>query len=308
MRRLVYLVAPCLLAAAPAAARDIFVNNLAGSDLAPRTVQFARDPKQPARTIAAALRAAAPGDRIVLARTEQPYRETISFVGNRLSGTPYQPLMLLGNGAILDGTAPIPPDAWQIYEGSVFVFAPRVPGDQQLFLAGRPVPYVPADPGASFPPTLKPLQWSLVQGLIFFCVEPDKLPGEYPLGHSVGQTGITFYHVRGVTVVDLVVQGFRVDGIQAANSAQEIQLINVTARGNGRAGITVGGASHLRIEGCTIGDNRTAQLLTLPLSETHVAASDLLPLTAPAWVDQGGRFFLADKRLEGGLSEIRAQD
>jgi hypothetical protein len=55
------------------------------------------------------------------------------------------------------------------------------------------------------------------------------------------------------------------------------------------------------IESSTVGDNRAAQLLTLPLSETHIYHSELLPLTAPAWVDQGGRVFLGPKQVEGGL-------
>jgi hypothetical protein len=281
-----------LLAGVSASARDIQVNNVSGGET---------------RSIAAALRLAQPGDRIVLANTGQPYRESLSFVGNRLSGTSYGPLTLVGNGAVLDGSSPIPADAWQHYENLVFRFRPRVPGHQQLFISGRPVPYVPASPDANLPPKLKPLQWSLVEGLIYFAVEPSKLPSQYDLSCAVQSTGITLYHVQGVAIVDLVVQGFRVDGIQAANSAREIQIAKVTCRGNGRAGLTVGGASQVTVEGSTIGDNRTAQLLMLPLSEARVYRSELLPLTAPAWVNQGGRLFVDAKPVEDGPKEIRAK-
>jgi hypothetical protein len=275
-----------------AAAREIAVNNVDGG---------------PVTTISAALRQACPGDRIVLANTGRPYHESISLVGSRLSGSSFGPLVLMGNGAVLDGAAPVPPDAWEHYENLVFRFRPRVAGSQQLFIAGRPVPYVPAPPHSNLPPKLQPLQWSLVEGVIYFAAEASKLPSQYDVSYAAQQTGITLYHVQQVVITDLVVQGFRVDGIQAANSAREIQIINVTCRGNGRAGIAVGGASQVAIERCTIGDNRWAQLLTLPLSETHVFRSELLPLTAPAWVDQGGRFFLGPKQLAGGLTEIRAE-
>ena len=277
MRQLVYWAAALIVGAGAAEGRDIYVNNVTGSDRAGQQSMLGTSAATPARTIGAALRMAMPADRIVLANTARPYRESISFVGSRLSGTDYQPFMLVGNGAILDGSQPIAAEEWRHYENTVFRFKPRVPGNQQLFLAGRPVPYVPAEPGTNFPPKLKPLQWSLVEGLIYFAVEPSKLPGHYDLSHSAQQTGITLYHVQRVVIVDLMVQGFRVDGIQAANSAREIRLVKVTARGNGRSG-----------------------------SETRVYSSDLLPLTAPAWVDQGGRFFLAGKLVQGGLSEIRS--
>ncbi len=286
-----FLVLWCMGVSA-AAARDIAVNNVDGGAVT---------------TISAALRLASPGDRIVIANTGRPYHESVSLAGNRLSGSSFGPLVLMGNGAVLDGSAPVPADAWEHYENLVFRFRPRVVGSQQLFVAGRPVPYVPAAPNSNLPPKLQPLQWSLVEGMIYFAVEASKLPSQYDVSYAAQQTGITLYHVQQVVITDLVVQGFRVDGIQAANSARDIQIINVTCRGNGRAGITVGGASQVAIERCTVGDNRSAQLLTLPLSETHVYRSELLPMTAPAWVDQGGRFFLGSKQLEGGLTEIRAE-
>lgn len=276
MRSTACFLAILLAGAMPATARDIMVNNLDGGD---------------ARSIADALCLAGPGDRIVLTNTGHPYRESISLVGSRLSGSSFGPLTVVGNGAVLDGSEPVPPDAWEPYENLVFRFRPRVPGHQQLFLYDRPVPYVPSLPETNLPPKLKPLQWSLVEGLIYFAVEPSKVPRDYELAYAAKQTGITLYHVERVTIVDLVVQGYRVDGIQAANSARDIQLTNLTVRGNGRAGITVGGASRVTIENSTIGDNRSAQLLTLPWSETDVYRSELLPLTAPAWVDQGGRVF-----------------
>lgn len=290
MRSIVWSLVALLAGAIPAAGRDLVVNNATG---------------KPFPTIREALCAAGPGDRIVLVNTGQPYRECITLAGSRVSGSDAGPLVLAGNGAVLDGSAPIPPGAWQNYENTVFRFRPRVPGNQQLFVSGRPAPYVPPELGTHLPPRLKPLEWSLVEGVIYFAVEPSKMPFDYELSCAAMETGITLWHVQRVAIVDLVVQGFRVDGIQAVNSARDIQITNVTCRGNGRSGITVGGASRVTIEGSTIGDNRTAQLLTLPISETHIFQSDLLPLTAPAWVDHGGRVFVESKPVQGGLPEIR---
>jgi hypothetical protein len=179
-------------------------------------------------------------------------------------------------------------------------------GIEQLFVNDLPARHVSAGFLENGPPKLRPLEWSASGGVIYFCVEKDRLPGDYHLSYAQQQTGITLYQVEYVTITDLVVQGFRLDGINAFNSARQIYLARLTCRGNGRSGITTGGASAVTLEGCLVGNNGRSQLLTLPWSETTVLASNLLPLTAPAWVDQGGKVFLGHKAIEGGREKISA--
>lgn len=290
----------------PAAAREIYVNNAIGDDGATgRTAGVNADRTGPVRTIAKALRLATTGDRIVLAKTDQPYRESAALVGSRLGGYPFAPLVIEGNGAILDGSAPVPSHAWEHYRKDTFRFRPPHLEYQQLFLGGHPVPRVGASRLVDQPPELKPLEWCLHGEHIYFCVEPDKLPEAYALSYAEKRTGITLFHVRDVAILDLTVQGFQLDGISAFNSARKVRLAGVTCRGNGRSGITVGGASVVDIEACLAGNNGLAQLLTLPMSETHVRNSELPGSTAPAWVDQGGRMYLGPRQVTGGLGEIK---
>ena len=293
-----------LLLTAPAAGRDIHVSNLAGDDsFTGQHLENMPDRSGPVRSIAKALRLAHGGDRIVLARTEQPYRESISLVGSRHSGFLQQPFVIEGNGAILDGSAPVPPDAWEHFRGAVFRFSPPRTGHQQLFIDDRPAERVATGRPDHAPPKLEPLEWCLHAGQIFFCVEPEKLPGDYNLTCAHQQTGITLFHVRGVAIVNLTVQGFRLDGINAYNSAREVYLTSVTCRGNGRSGITVGGASQVEIDVCIVGNNGRAQLLTLPHGRTVVRNSQLFSNTAPARVDLGGRVWINGKQVEGGIDE-----
>jgi hypothetical protein len=292
------------LLAAPAAGRDIHVDNLSGDDsFTGRYREHLPDRSGPVRTIAKALRLARSGDRIVLAKTEQPYRESLSLVGSRHSGYSYRPFVIEGNGAILDGSAPVPPEAWEHYRGAVFRFRPPRTGHQQLFLDDRPALRVAVSRLDKVPPKLEPLEWCLHGGGVFFCVEPEKLPKDYSLTFAHRQTGITLFHVRDVAILNLTVQGFRIDGINAYNSAREIYISGVTSRGNGRSGITAGGASKVEIDVCVVGNNGRAQLLTLPHSETLVRNSQLFSNTAPAWVDRGGRVYLNGKYVEGGIDE-----
>jgi hypothetical protein len=141
-------------------------------------------------------------------------------------------------------------------------------------------------------------------GFVYFCVDPLKLPEDYALTYAQRRVGITLFHVDGVRILNLTVEGFQLDGINAYNSARDVLLSQVTCRGNGRSGVSVGGASSVSIESCLLGDNGVVQLLTQPLSETRVQNSGLLSLTGPGWVDEGGRVFVEGKRVEGGLKEL----
>lgn len=284
---------------------DIFVDNVAGDDRATgHQSHHVPDGSGPIQTIGKALHRAQGGDAIVLANTQRPYRESISLVGSCHSGTAQEPFTLRGNGAILDGSAPVPPAAWENYAGPVFRFRPPHLGCQQLFLDDRPATRVFVARTAGGPPDLRPRQWCLLDGQIYFCVDSTKLPRDYRLRYAHNQTGITLYHVEHVLIADLVVQAFQIDGISLHNSARDVSLAGVTCRGNGRSGVTVGGASLADIDHTLLSDNGQAQLLTLPYSETHARHSRLLGYTAPGWVDQGGRVYLDGKRVESGLDQF----
>jgi len=286
-------------------AREIYVDNVGGDDsFTGRQQRMTSDLSGPVRTIARALQLAQSGDRIVLTANEEPYRESITLSGSRHSGYSEHPFVIQGNGAVLDGSAPVPKDAWERYRGPVFRFQPPGKAYQQLFLGGRPAGRVAVGTPAQGPPQLEPLQWCLAGGYIYFCVESSKLPDEYDLTYARLRTGITLYHVRRVAVVDLTVQGFQLDGIQAANSARRVYLGGLTCRGNGRSGITVGGASEVEIDVSLLGNNGEAQLLTLPWSKTRVRNCHLLGNTAPGWVDRGGRTEVDGQALSGGRDEI----
>ena len=293
----------------PLVARDILVSNTVGDDRnTGHQWQNTNDQAGPVRSLKKALLLARGSDRVILANTGQPYRESISLVGSAHSGSAHAPFIVLGGGATLDGSAPTPAHAWEPFRGNVFRFRSRTGGAQQLFLKDRPVPQVPAGTVSAEPPKLEPLHWALVQGDIYFAVEKDKLPADYALSYAARETGVTLYHCEHVALLNLVVQGFRLDGVHLANSARHVQIKAVTARGNGRYGLAVGGASLADIEACTLGNNGRGQLFTAAHSETHVRDSDLLPLTAPAWVDQGGLFYWNDKRMQGGIEKFPADE
>lgn len=287
----------------PVAARDLHVNNVAGDDRNDGSAPTATGARSgPFRTIGRALRAARNGDQVIVAKTAVPYRESLTLQAGRHSGVAGRPFVLAGNGATLDGTEPVPIDAWENVRGDIFRFAAERKSSHVLYLAGKPARRRPIEEGAPGIPPLEALEWCLRDGHVYFRVEPGKLPWAYELSHTALPVGLTLYEVRHVVIQDLIVQGFAQDGVNAHDGVVDTELVSLTCRGNGRAGISIGGASRVRVEACLVGDNGMAQLRTEGFSHTLVVNCDLLEEPqAPAIDREGG-----DVSIEGQVADASA--
>src|SRR5437867_2250291 len=142
---------------ASTAARDIFVDNRLGDDRRDGTTPVIVGETGPCRSIAKALRIARPEDRIVLANTGRPYRESITLEGAKHSGTSRYPFTLYGNGAVLDGTVPLAGATWEYVGGQIFHTRPPHMSYQQLFL--NDLPAVRTQPPANVRPQLAAREW-----------------------------------------------------------------------------------------------------------------------------------------------------
>ena len=276
-----------LLVAGVSAGRDIFVNNVSGDDR-----RGGRSPVSegaaggPCKTIAKALRIADPGDRIIVANTGVPYRESITLQAARHSGTDRYPFTLMGNGVVLDGTVSLAGAKWEHVGGNVFRTLPRLMSYQKLFLNDQPA--VQRQPGPGRPISLEPLQWCSVEGWIYFRVEEGKLPQSYILS-CCGQTvGITLYDVHDVVVQDLMIRGFQLDGINSHDTVTRTDIIGLSCHDNGRSGISIGGASRVRVEACSSAGNGEAQLRTEGHCIVELIGNMLDAQSAPAIRREGG--------------------
>lgn len=286
-----------IAAACPvASAKDIYVNNFAGDDLFDGSAPESSDPgRGPYRTIRRALKAARGGDRIVLAKTDEPYRESVSLVGSTHSGTSFTPFVIEGNGAILDGSQPVPDTAWEFVGGDVFRFQPGEKAFQQLYLGGKPAARKTAT-NSGVAPELEANQWALVDGWVYFCVEKGKLPNYYNLSYAVLPVGITLYKVDHVVISNLTVQGYALDGIHLNDAVGPTMLGGLTARGNGRSGVAVSGASNVIIDACLLGDNGLCQVHVDGYSDVRIENSDVLENSGPKWeVAKTSRLVVADE-------------
>lgn len=272
-------------------AKEIHVNNVTGNDINRGQQPNYTGDGGPVRTLWKALRLADSGDQVVLANSGQPYRECITLIGSHHSGLLANRFTIIGNGAVLDGSKSIPPHCWEHIVGDVFRFHPPRSSFQQLFIDDRPVTRVLAEPGRSPIGQLQAREWSLFEGQIYFRVEPDKSVYQYQLSCCGHPIGITLYRVQQVTIADLTVQGFQLDGVHAHDGVDDCALVGVTCRGNGRSGVAIAGTSKLQLDNCIVGDNGFAQLLTQGTSVTQLLESAILPKSAPPIVRQGGEVF-----------------
>lgn len=293
MKRLLFaILAAMALAGRPAVAATIYVDNVLGDDLLDGVQPQRTSGSGPVRTLQKALRICHAGDRILLANTGEPYREMIGLSTAEHCGSALSPFIIDGQGAVLEGADPVPGEAWQSVKGTIFRFRPPHSTYQHLYLDGKPAVEHKILPGQTKLPQLKPLEWYRRDADIFFCVEPEKLPRAYDLAYSARQTGITLYHVHDVVIVNLIVQGFRLDGVNVNDGVRHCEILDVTSRGNGRSGVTVAGTSQVRLDGCLLGDNGEQQLLLEGYSSTIVENCEVLANTAPAVTNRGAKLVM----------------
>lgn len=289
MRTYAFLAAALWLSSvADVAARDIFVDNVNGDDRRGGTMPISQgEAGGPCRSIAKALRVARPSDRIIIANTGQPYRESISIQGGRHSGTGNFPFVIEGNGATLDGRVSLADAEWEYVAANVFRTRPKLMSYQQVFL-GDQLAVRKFFTNGKFP-KLEPLDWCLHEGWIYFRIEPGKLPQSYDLSCCGETVGITLYDVHDVIVSDLVVRGYQLDGVNCHDTVRRSDLLNLTCTENGRSGISIGGACRVRVDTCTCAANGEAQLRVEGYCIVQTVANTFDATSAPAIVREGGR-------------------
>lgn len=256
-------------------ARDIYVNNEISHDAYDGTSPVLGSAQNgPLRTISRALRLADKGDHVILAKTKTPYRESITLQASYHSGTSRLPFRLIGNGAVLDGTRPIPASQWRLTTGHVFRWVPPKRRFAVVYLNGEPADRLQlADKNQL--ENLKPKQWCLLDGAVYFRTETGRLPTSYKLSYAALPVGITLYQVRHLEVTGLEIRGFQLDGVNAHDGVTDTRLAGLTCRGNGRAGISVGGASRVQIDKCQLRDNGVVQFQSGDYSHTVCTDCDI---------------------------------
>ena len=283
-------------------AETFYVNNTGGSDLNNGLSESNQGHRVgPTRSISGALSRTQRGDRIVVANTGVDYVECITLQGRKNSGYSSMPFVIEGNGATLKGIAPIPAHRWEVVKADIYRYEPPRGGYQSIFINGELAEQMPRCDGSSVTTNLKPNQWCRSNGGIHFATEKGKLPSVYALSYAKHPVGITLYNVEHVVIRDLNVRGFRLDGINAHGNARDCVLAKITSTGNGRSGISIGGASTVSVLNSEVRDNGEVELRADGWSTTRVLETRLVSTDGLEWTrttnafGNGARLFVDDE-------------
>lgn len=261
MRRLSVLACTVLcLLCRDVSAKDIFVDNLIGSDwfdgLLSRPVDSGSGP---VRTLQRAMKVAGYGDQIILTRPGEVYYDSLSLTGIRNSGSKNHPFTLIGNGAILSGQRTVPKAGWRQAGPDLWKLTLTRKGFYRLLRDGQPLPESRHEGGTNPLESLAAGEWTAWQGSVYFRADGDA-PSSQAFSYSADQTGLSLYQVQNVRIVDLTLRDFRFDGVHAQNMCENVVLDNVSCINNGRAGVAVSGSSHIEVVGGKISGNGRSQV------------------------------------------------
>lgn len=241
----------------------IYVDNRAGNNaLNGFSPKITNGNNGPVKTIQRALEYAKPGDKIILTNNQIPYQETISLAGKRFCGIGREKFTILGNGATLSGAIPVPPKGWKNMGDGLWKVTPFRKGFYNLFLDGKPVSEY--QPGKETPVSLKNIpagKWAVFQGAIYYREQKNQQPFEQHFTLAGKSVGLSLVDVSGVHISDLIIENFRVDGINVHDRCKDITLENITSTGNGRCGLSVNGTSQVEVIDSKLLKNRVEDLL-----------------------------------------------
>lgn len=261
-----------------AGAAVVFVDNRSGSDAAdglfPRSMSLQSGP---VRSIRRALELAQHGDTIELTKNAQPYYEGLPLMGIRHSGSPDEPFVVRGNGAILSGLRALPPAGWQPVgqDTRLWQLSFTRKGYYVLLRNGALVPEFRPQTSSEVLDSLPEGNWLSWRGGFYYRSDSGTPPAKETFAHAGGETGISLYRTSNVWIRDLVVQHFRVDGFHAHDLCQGIALENVEFRQNGRAGLVVTGNCQVDLVGSRISENGRYSAFSIPPARLYVSDSEL---------------------------------
>jgi hypothetical protein len=281
-----------LLVAQACFAVDLYVDNRDGDDINDgRSPEMVSALHGPVKSISRALKYCRGSDTVHIINRGIPYYESLEMVGPRFSGG----FTVDGNGAVVSGARQVPFDAWKSLGGGLWRFKPYRKAFYQLINDDQALPEVPCPRGAIQLPEIPPGHWCAWRGSVYYRALPRESLTKYdrPLVFAAEEVGITLLDVYDVTIHNLELRHFRLDGINAHDRCKKVILDNVRLIENGRAGLAVGGTSLVGLKDSTVERNRLADVLNTELAQTEILTSNFTPSREP--FGEGGAI-----RIKGG--------
>lgn len=126
-------------------------------------------------------------------------------------------------------------------------------------------------PGEELPEGL----YAVHHGRVYYRARKNEDPPNMPFSIAQDTTGVSLYGVEYVIVQDLILQHFRLDGLNAHDLCKHVIVRKVVSRANARAGMTVTGSSSVTIVECTVQANQEASVRIDKFANAAVSDSNL---------------------------------
>ncbi|MCF6175755.1 MAG: right-handed parallel beta-helix repeat-containing protein [Victivallaceae bacterium] len=207
---------------------DIYVNNQTGKDS-----NSGKDENQAVKTIAAGIKKlyATKDTKLILAKTSEPYYESLFIVSG---GTIDKPLIIEGNGAIINGLREIPAEKWEIKENLYFYPHPRRGALRPyLVINNKTVPR-----GSDDLKKLKPFSHYWTKEGAYFKPEKGKSVKDYKIFGTLLISGVTITNSHYIICRNLISEYFANDGFNIHGNCQGLLFTNITGRYNGDDGFS----------------------------------------------------------------------
>ncbi len=214
----------------------------------------------PFKTIARAVQTLSTSDTLVIARMDEPYRESLPL---RVGGTAQQPLIVEGGGATLSGSDLAPKTGWQ-QAGETFSLAqPR----EVKFLFGPEVRYEKGKSAAE----LEPEQWWWEEGKLYFRPAQGKTSADYDLEMSVRISGVLTSGAGQIIVRNLTCEHFWNDGFNIHGGSAPMWFENIRGVWNGDEGFSAHENCECYVRGGEFSSNYWHGIADVNLARTHFA-------------------------------------
>ena len=264
--RFVAAVITLTVISGPLEAGTIYVDQQRGTDGANGLQMIQGTSGGPVRSIARAVKTAEAGDTVYLVPTDKPYNESI-VIRNK-SGLPDKPIIIEGNGAVLDGAAPLQEKDWEktgpdLYRSTtlhgnrknivyrLFFIFDGVVNRMGTSSKGPRTPFL--SPGA-----LQAGQWTYVEseGAFYVRTAPGKPLGSVSvpmLSNGVSLSG----NCEHILIRNLTVRHFWNDGFNIHERTRDVRFQNVRAFECGDDGLSAHEDCWIEVDGFVASGNST---------------------------------------------------
>ena len=246
--------------------RDIYVNNLTGSDSNPGD-----SIEKPLKSIVKAINIVKAGDNIRIVNTGKDYLQFIPF-SNR-TGTAKAPITVYGNNVVLNGSDKLNPKNWKmvapgLYKNDTIYTKHRFNKDiiaRYFFVInGKLNSMGRCMKGKSAPlkkkEDLKNKEWTFVasEKAFYMKIDPAKKLADCDIRVPIRMNGVSIHHKADYIIIrDITAKNFVNDGYGLSGSGRNNKLINIASIDCGDDGISAHAESGATIDGFYSSGNGT---------------------------------------------------